>query len=178
LEVVAQANHREETKMKLLPDVTVVSALGVAVALTAAASSVWADSAKKGELHLTKDCTAFINASGPPGGFCTITQSNVLKLIPNGSAIYYDQGFGEVMVPVDKPAALVIDSNVLLFVGPGDWARGRCTFDTSANPPFGLCTFDDGAGDFVGFSARVNVSPSTATVFSVNGTYSFTTEPR
>ena len=73
----------------------------------------------------------------------------------------------------------MIDSNVLLYVGTGDWAHGRCTFDLAAVK--GLCNFSDGIGDLTGFRASGDVSLSPKGVhncnstmcYSVDGAYSF-----
>ena len=113
-------------------------------------------------LHITKTCPAS-SFTGAPGSYCTITASNVPAIKP-GSKVFYDQGFG---VPPG-----MLDSNVLLSVGPGDWATGRCTLD--GNTGLGLCQFTDGVGQLAGFTARVKVSPfPDGTDFHWDGTYSF-----
>jgi hypothetical protein len=115
--------------------------------------------AEDNALHITKNCSAY---TGAPGDYCTITTSNVAAIKP-GSKVYYDQGFG---VPPG-----MLDSNVLLSVGPGDWAVGRCTLDgTTGN---GLCTFTDGVGPLTGFKARIVVSLLPSGVdYLWQGTYS------
>ena len=68
----------------------------------------------------------------------------------------------------------MLDSNVVLYAGSGDWAVGRCTLDLSTT--LGLCTFSDGTGDLTGFTARVNVSPVSppdGVDIQWDGTYSF-----
>lgn len=121
---------------------------------------------RHGDLHLTKDCSAFTFG---PGSYCTITDSNLSEITSgmNGSKIYYDQ-------PTPVVGGLLeggLDSNVVLYVDTGDWAVGRCTLDGITN--LGLCTFSDGTGTLTGFHARVNVSSSNGFIYSLDGTYSF-----
>jgi len=127
--------------------------------LALAATSLSAFSERNGRLHVTKECSDYF---GEVGGHCTITSSN-LPALPPGSRVYYDQAFG---IPAGN-----LDSNVLLYVSPGNWAVGRCTLDGGTLT--GLCTFRDGVGDFAGFNARVEVSPLGGVDFSWDGTYSF-----
>jgi hypothetical protein len=100
--------------------------------------------------------------TGAPGSFCTFTSSN-LPEIPVGSKIYVDQAAG-------IPAGM-LDSNVLISVGTGDWAVGRCTLDF--NTARGLCNFYDGTGQLNGFTGRVAVSSTDRPNFHYDGTYSF-----
>ena len=118
---------------------------------------------RHGDLHLTKNCSAF---TGGPGSYCMITDSS-LPEIKIGSNLYYDQP--DATVPGLLEGGL--DSNVVLYVGTGDWALGRCTLDGITN--LGLCTFSDGTGPFTGFHARVNVSSADGLNYSLDGTYSF-----
>ena len=69
----------------------------------------------------------------------------------------------------------MLDSNIVLYVGYGNWAVGRCTLNTDGNT--GLCTLSDGVGPLAGISARVNVSSlgpnyGDGAVYSWEGTYS------
>jgi len=114
---------------------------------------------ERGQLHVTKNCSEF---TGTAGTFCTITSSNLAQ-IKIGSKVFYDQA-------ANIPTGM-LDSNVVLDVGTGDWAVGRCTLDLSTT--LGLCTFSDGTGDLAGFSARVDVSPSQDADINWDGTYSF-----
>ena len=110
-------------------------------------------------LHIMKNCSAF---TGSAVSYCTITGSNV-GAIRVGSKVYYDQALG-------VPAGM-LDSNVLLSVGTGDWAVGRRTLD--GNTGKGLCTFTDGVGQLSGFKARIIVSPLPGGVdYFWQGTYS------
>ncbi len=130
------------------------------LSLTTGAASISAEEPRSGQLHVTKDCSAYTFL---PGGFCTITSSN-LGVIAGGTKVYYDQAFG-------IPAGM-LDSNVLLYAGIGNWAVGRCTVEASTG--LGLCRFSDGKGQFAGFSARVDVRIDFLTGITYwDGTYSF-----
>src|ERR1051326_9001922 len=131
-----------------------------ALALVAAGTPVWAASERRGELHLTKDCSQY---TGLPGSFCTFTKSN-LAVIKLGSSVFYDQADG---IPTG-----MLDSNVVLDAGSGKRAVGRCTLDDTTN--LGLCTFSDGTGPLAGFHARVKAD--FASVCLRDGTYSFSLE--
>jgi hypothetical protein len=131
--------------------------------LHAGATPVSADSGKSGQLHIVKDCSAY---NYMVGGTCKIVSSNLAE-IPAGSLVHYTQAFGILN-------SAWIDSNVVVDAGHGNKAVGRCTVDFSVSTP-GVCTFSDGTGDLVGFSARVRVS-TTATPpadYTWDGTYHF-----
>jgi hypothetical protein len=134
----------------------------MAVALTPKAALL-ADSGQAGQLHITKECSQY---TGAAGSFCTITSSNLAQ-IKIGTRVYYDQ-------PFNIPTGM-LDSNVVLNVGTGDWAVGRCTLDGTTN--LGVCTFSDGTGPLTSFHARVNVSPAGGADYHWDGTYSFSSEP-
>ena len=142
-------------KLKLLTTGFLVLTLSFS---TGAAS---ADSARNGQLHVTKECS---QDKGAAGDFCTITSSN-LDEIKVHSKVYYDQALG-------IPKGL-LDSNVVLDAGNGNRAVGRCTLDLSTG--LGLCTFSDGTGQFTGFKARVDVDCRAGCRW--DGTYSFTSQP-
>ena len=128
------------------------------------AASVSADSERNGQLLVTKECTQY---TGAAGSFCTITSSNIPE-IKVGSKVVYGQAAG-------IPAGM-LDSNVVLEVGTGNWAVGRCTLDLGTG--LGICTFSDGTGPLAGFQARVDVSPPTdGKNWHWTGTYSFGPEP-
>jgi hypothetical protein len=143
--------------------VLVAGFVALTLSLSAGATSVWAASPKNGQLHVTKECSQYSQA---PGGYCTFTSSNLAEILV-GSRIYYDQGPG-------VPSGFNLDSNVILDAGSGSWAVGRCTLDSTFN---GVCTFSDGSGEFTGFEARVNVSPSGGPNFAWEGTYRFRPQP-
>ena len=129
---------------------------------------------RKGDLHITKNCGTEPYA-GNAGDYCTIETSNLAE-IPSGSTIYYTQA--SVASSTPESGAISLDTNVVLFVGFGDWAIGRCTLDSRTYPGnYGLCTFSDGVGPLAGFTARVNVTPfentSTNANYHWDGTYKF-----
>jgi len=134
------------------------------VVLSRGAASVSASNGRNGQLHVTKACTAY---NGTAGSYCSIESSDLAE-IPVGTRVYYDQAAG-------IPAGM-LDSNVFLSVGTGNWAVGRCTLDLTTH--LGLCTFSDGTGPLTGFRARVDVSLDKNTgLFHWDGTYSFSSEP-
>ena len=130
----------------------------VAAALSASTAFVSATSARKGDLHVTKECSQYM---GLAGQFCTITYSN-LRAIPRGSRVYYDQAAG-------IPDGL-LDSNVILDAGHGNRAVGRCTLDLTTY--LGVCTFSAGTGVLSGFHASVDVSFRDGQ-FAWDGSYRF-----
>ena len=99
----------------------------VAFALVLAIPAL-ASSPRSGTLHVTKECSAF---AGQAGGFCTITSSNV-KAIPVGSKVIYK----------DAAGTSVLDTDVVLYTGPGDSASGHVVLDLSTG--YGTVTFDGG----------------------------------
>jgi len=162
-----KTNTRYDTtvKTKIMTTVLTPTVALALILLSTGASTVSAFSERNGELHLTKECSAY---TGAAGSFCTFTSSN-LPEIQIGSKVFYDQAAG-------IPAGL-LDSNVVLDAGAGNRAVGRCTLDLTTF--LGLCTFSDGTGQFTGFSARVNVSLDPDHVhFHWDGPYSFRPEPR
>ena len=155
--------------MKLKDMITIVGLglvagfVALTLSLSTGATSVSASSAQNGQLHVTKECSQY---TGVPGGFCSFTSSNLAEILI-GSKIFYDQGPG-------IPQGFNLDSNVILDAGFGNWAVGRCTLDSTFN---GVCTFSDGSGQFTGFEARVNVSPTGGGNFTWEGTYRFRPQP-
>jgi hypothetical protein len=149
--------------MKFKTMITIsVPAVLLILSLSRGTDSVSAASERNGNLHVTKECSAY---TGAAGSFCTITSSNIAE-IKVGSKVFYDQAAG-------IPAGL-LDSNVILDAGNGNRAVGRCTVDLGTYK--GLCTFSDGTGDLAELRARVNVSPGPG-VFYWEGKYSFTPAP-
>ena len=118
--------------------------IGLAV-LAPSATIAEEPGAKSGSLRIRKECRDY---SGEAGAFCTITASNI-PAIPVGAKVLYDQAAG---IPAN-----MLDSNVVLDAGNGNWALGRCTLDLLSG--VGLCTFSDGTGSLAGFEARVDVAP-------------------
>jgi hypothetical protein len=137
----------------------------VALALVTGAASVPAK-----DLQVTKECS---QDTGAAGDFCTITSSN-LAAIKKGSKVFYDQAAGIPNCSKSSPpcpASGLLDSNVVLYVGTGDWAVGRCTLDLGTGS--GLCMFSDGTGQLTGFQARVDVSYTGGFNYRWDGEYSF-----
>ena len=151
-------------RTNLAPTRVLVAGLAaLTLSLTTGVASASEDSGRNGQLHLTKDCSQYTFLAG---GFCTITSSNLAAIAP-GAKVYYDQAAG-------VPAGM-LDSNVLLYVGTGDWAVGRCTVQASTG--LGRCKFSDGTGQFAGFSARVDVRIDFSTGITYwDGTYRFIRE--
>jgi hypothetical protein len=109
--------------------------------------------------HATKDCSGF---TGLVGAYCTIRSSNV-KAVKVGSKIFY----------VQKAGRTALDSDIVIYVGPGSVATGHCLlrFATGA----GLCTISDGTGTLAGLNLRVRVTASSSIpkLWHWDGTYSF-----
>jgi hypothetical protein len=117
-----------------------------------------ADSPRSGALHVTKECSQY---TGQAGSFCTIT-SSTLKAIDGGSKVIYLQPAG----------AAGLDTDVVLYTGPGNSAFGHVTLSPAS--PSGVVTFSGGTGQFRGFEARVIVTYNPATgLWYWDGTYSF-----
>ena len=136
---------------------TIVSLTALAFAPSVLASSGSASSERSGHLKVTKECSQY---TGLADSFCTIVFSN-LSAITRGSRVVYLQAPG---------AAL--DSDVVLVVGPGNFAIGHVHLPFPVGP--GLVTFSGGIGKFANFHARVVVTPdsSIAKGWFWNGTYS------
>ena len=134
------------------------AALGALTPLSGIGVTPVSATEKKGVLDVTKNCDAYDFSAGSS---CTITQSNVSEL--SGATVFYSQA-------ANTPAGM-LDSNVVVVAGPGDWAVGRCTLDLSTL--VGLCTFSDGVGRLAGFEARIDVSYLSGLDFRWHGTYSF-----
>jgi len=134
-------------------------AIAAAVALTLLGpSTAAADSPRSGALHVTKECSQY---TGQAGSFCTITSSN-LNAIDAGSKVIYLQPAG----------ATGVDSDLVLYTGPGNSAFGHVTLSFATLS--GVVTFSGGTGQFRGFEARVIVTYNAATnLWYWDGTYSF-----
>ena len=147
-------------KIRRIVAIGVVASVAALIAPLSIGVASASASAKREKLHVTKECSQY---NGTAGSFCTITSSNLLRILV-GSTVLYDQAAG---IPKD-----MLDSNVVLDAGNGDRAVGRCTLDFSTG--LGLCTFSDGTGRFSGFQARVEVSYLGGPDWAWDGTYSFT----
>jgi hypothetical protein len=114
---------------------------------------------RSGDFHATKDCS---QNTLLPGGFCTITSSN-LKEVEIGTKVVYAQA----------PGPTGLDSDVVLDPpGPGNnIAFGHCKLNPATK--LGLCTFSGGTGKFTWFDASVVVTSLGNRQWAWNGTYSF-----
>lgn len=152
--------HRRLTLAGVPVALILTLSLGTGVAQPPAPPAPQPPGPRSGILQIMKNCNT-------PGPFCTVTKSNLAE-IPLGSTIIYDP-------PPGVSYLSVFDHNVVLFVGVGDWAVGRCTLNPDGLS--GLCTFSDGVGPLAGFTARVIVSSTDGINYFWNGTYSFNPLP-
>ena len=138
-----------------------VSPTGSPVISNPAAS---ASVARSGDLHVTKECSAY---TGAAGDVCTITSSTV-KEIAVGSTVVYAQAANF--------STLSLDSDVVLDLrGPGNnTASGHCRLNLVTG--IGVCTFSGGTGKFTHFRASANVSYLGGPDYAWDGTYGF--DPR
>jgi hypothetical protein len=118
-----------------------------------------------GDIHLIKSCP---NYTGTAGAFCTITSSDFAGIPVNSTFNYAEAPYAAQSGAF--PGGL-LDSTVVAYAGPGNWATGRCTLDLKNAS--GLCTFTDGVGTLAGFHARLNVALTTSPNWSLIGTYHF-----
>jgi hypothetical protein len=156
-----EATMKRQTTTSIFALMLVAGFVTLTAALSTGVASVSASSERKGQLHVTKECS---QNTGVPGSFCTFTSSNLAQ-IKVGSRVYYDQAAG---IPTG-----LLDSNVVLDAGNGNGAVGRCTLDLTTG--LGLCTFSDGTGQFAGFQARVDVDCTSECRW--DGPYSFSRRP-
>jgi len=135
-----------------------LAALAFSLSASAASSPNRSSEATKA-FHATKDCSGF---TGLSGAFCTIRTSNV-KAVKAGSKIYYFQQGGKT----------AIDSDIVVYVGPGTVATGHCLLRFATG--VGMCTISDGTGTLAGFHARVRVTADTSIpkLWHLDGTYGF-----
>ena len=128
------------------------------------ASLVSASFPRSGDLHVTKECSAY---TGHAGDVCTITSSNVEE-IEVGSKVVYAQAADF--------STLSLDSDVVLDLpGPGaNAASGHCHLSLVTG--IGLCTLSGGTGKFTHFQASARVSYLGGPNYAWDGTYSF--DPR
>jgi hypothetical protein len=138
----------------------IAGAAGLTLSLSQGAAS--ASSLRSGALHLAKDCSTE-PYGGLAGDYCTITSSN-LHAITVGSKVVYTS---------PMPASGVLDSDIVLVVGPGNTAFGHVHFDVPAGNGYG--TFSGGTGEFSDFHATFLISTIDlpTKVFGFDGTYSF-----
>jgi hypothetical protein len=112
---------------------------------------------RSGGLHVTKECSQY---TGLADSFCTITSSN-LQAITAGSRVVYLQAAG----------ASSLDSDVVLVVGPGNYALGHVTLDLATGT--GEITLSGGTGQFKSFRAKADVSHVGGVNWAWDGKYRF-----
>lgn len=118
------------------------------------------NSSRSGDLHVTKECSAF---SGLAGDFCTITSSDVEE-IEVGSRVVYAQAAGTES----------LDTDIVLDAGGGNTATGHVVLDLATAR--GEVTFSGGTGTFADFEARAAVWDDPEGLSHWDGTYRF--DPR
>ncbi len=138
-------------KKLLVLAVALVTAAGISVAIATASSP------RGGQLHATKECSQH---TGQADSFCTITSSN-LAAITAGSRVVYLQAAG----------ATSLDSDIVLVVGPGNYALGHVTLDFATGT--GKVTFWGGTGQFESFHAKADVSYTGGVNWAWDGLYRF-----
>ena len=147
--------HAEATGVPPAPDTEMKRTFVLILALTFAgafAVASQADSAERGALHVTKECSQY---NGQANSFCTIVDSN-LPEIGAGSKVVYLQPAG--------PAGL--DTDVRLDAASGT-AFGHVTL--SFKTSIGTVIFTNGTDSLQGFQAR-SASGSTNRPASGTGT--------
>ena len=128
-------------------------------ASAASASAASASSSRHGDLHVTKECSQY---TGLADSFCTITSSNLPAIVVGSRVVY-----------LEAAGATAVDSDVVLVVGPGDFALGHVVLSRVTH--LGVITFSGGTGKFRWFHAHVAVSPDPNIAFGWywNGHYRF-----
>jgi hypothetical protein len=141
-------------KKLLVLGAALVAAAGISVAVATASSP------HGGDLHLKKECSEY---TGLADSFCTITSSN-LKAIKVGSRVVYLQAAG----------ATSLDSDIVLVVGPGNYALGHVILDLGTG--LGVVTLSGGTGQFSSVHAKARVTPpggANGADWAWDGRYSF-----
>lgn len=148
--------------MRSLQRLVVVGA--TIVLLAALVPAVSAASPRSGELHVTKECSAYTHLAG---GYCTITSSNI-PAIEVGTRVVYLQPL----------VGTVLETDVMLEA-PGsaiNVAFGHVHLDLVAK--VGVVTLSGGTGTFSGIQATANVSYLGGLNWAWDGTYSFSPAPK
>jgi hypothetical protein len=130
------------------------------LSLAALAPSV-AATPRAGDIHITKECSAY---SGAANQFCTITTSNV-PAIPPGTKVIYLSALAAPYTTLDTD--IVLDPP-----GPGNnMAFGHVHLDLGTG--VGTATFSGGTGMFTWFHASVGVSYLGGVDWAWEGAYRF-----
>jgi len=149
--------RRPPTRVLVVAASLVVVAASI-LAVTASAQSGAANHRTR-PFHLRKECPPS-TMQGQIGDYCTVTSSNVAA-IPAGTKIFYAQAAG--------PTSL--DSDVILYAGPGNTATGHCALDFATG--LGRCTLSGGTRRLDGIRARVDVSYLGGDDWAWDGRYRF-----
>jgi hypothetical protein len=137
----------------------------LAVIMVAAFATAGSATPRSGQLHVEKECS---QNTGLPGGFCTITESNLNAIRPGTKVIYANPAVSNG----------VLSSN-LYVDGPGNNdAYGHVALDVAPGPNqwSGPIVFTSGTGRFSGFHASLWVTCAipAGTPCAWDGPYSFT----
>jgi hypothetical protein len=143
--------------MRVLGLILTLVLAGSIAAVAKAHDGPGSPSPRSGVLHVTKECS---EDTGLADSFCTITSSN-LNAIKAGSRVVYLQAAG----------ATSLDSDIVLVVGPGNYALGHVTLDFATGT--GELTISGGTGDFTSFHAKADVSYLGGPNWAWNGKYRF-----
>jgi hypothetical protein len=108
-------------------------------------------------LQLTKECSEY---TGLANSFCTVTSANV-DAIKVGSRVVYLQAAG----------ASSLDSDIVLVVGPGNYALGHVTLDLATGT--GEVKIWGGIGRFTSFRAKAAVFALGGPDWAWDGKYRF-----
>jgi hypothetical protein len=136
-------------------------AVAAAILSLAALAPAVAATPRSGDVHITKECSAY---NGAAGEHCTITSSNVAA-IPVGSQVIYLEALASPYT--------VLDTDIVLDPpGPGsNRAFGHVRLDLTTGA--GVVTFSGGTGKFTWFHATTGVSYLGGTDWAWEGTYDF-----
>ncbi len=148
-----------KTPTRVLVAATALLVVAASVLAVTASAQSGAANHRARPFHLTKTCPPS-QYQGQIGGYCTVTSSNVAA-IAVGTKIFYAQAAG--------PTSL--DSDVILYVGPGNTATGHCALDFATG--LGRCTLSGGTRRLDGIHARVDVSYLGGYDWAWDGTYRF-----
>jgi hypothetical protein len=139
----------------------------LAVVMVGALATAGSASPRSGKLHVTKECS---ENTGLPGGFCTITGSNLNAIDPGMKVIY------------TNPAVANGELSSDLYVdGPGNndaYGHVDLNVDPKSSVPLfsGPLTLSGGTGRFSGFHATIHVTCTlpAGSPCAWDGPYSFT----
>ncbi len=129
------------------------------LALVALAPAAAAASPRSGDLQITKECSEY---NLLPGGFCTITSSNI-NAIKAGSRVVY--------ASAPDFVSLTLDSDITVVRQGKSIAYGHVFLNIATG--IGTVTLSGGTGQFRGFDASADVTATGGPNWAWDGTYSF-----